>query len=144
MFLCIFITMHIHYYAYSLTCIFITMHIHYYAYLLPCIFITMHIHYYAYSFTYIFTSLCIFTAWQRPVLYKLLPQLLKGNTDRYTQLYGYIDTLTEDTTGPNRGGTWLQIISDSTINSVKVNSLVVVSSHIAKQHFTRLHCDSSK
>ena len=136
------VTMHIHYHAYSYLCIFITMHIHYHAYSLLCIFIT-----YIFISLYIFTSLCIFTSWQRTVLYKLLPKLFEErtqkDTDRYTQLYGYIDMHTEDTTGPSDNCTWLQIVSDSRINSVNVNSFVVVISHIAKQHFTRLHCDSS-
>ena len=89
---CIIIIRYIHYYAYSLTCIFITMHIHCHSYSLLCIFIIMHshyyaYHYYAYSFTYIFTSLCIFTSWQRPILYKLLPKLFEEQTQTDTHSY---------------------------------------------------------
>ena len=77
MFLCIFITMHIHYNAYSFLCIFITMHIHFYAYSFLCIFITMHIHFYTYS------SLCIFIPWHRSVYISYCPSHSKDR-QRYT------------------------------------------------------------
>ena len=63
MFLCIFITMfihfyamHIHFYAYSLSRIFISMHIHFYAYSLQCIFISIDIHPDAYSHRSVYLS----------------------------------------------------------------------------------------
>ena len=86
---CIFITMHIHYYAYLLSYILISMHIHYHAYSFLCIFITIHIHFYAYSLLCIFIAIhiqiytyspsCIFTSLS---LYKLQPKPCDGQ--RYT------------------------------------------------------------
>ena len=136
--------MHIHFYAYSFLCIFITMHIHCHAYSFLSIFITMHIHFYTYSSMHIhdLTS---------PYLYKLLPKPFDRRTytdrerteeDRHVQIHTYdyriyyrTESLLYVTT---------DYLVDSTINSVNANSFVVVTSHIAKQYFTRLHCDSSK
>ena len=134
-FLCIFITMHIHFYAYSLPYIFISMHIHF-----LCIFIAIHIQIYTYSPPCIFTSLC---------LYKLQPKPF--DRQRYTDI---------DRTGQTRTDTHIRlqkilhdripIIRDCRLSGwfnyklCDCHSCLVIISHIAKQYFTRLHCDSSK
>ena len=87
---CIFISMHIHCYAYSLACIFMSMHIHFNAYSFLCIFISMHIHCHAYSFTYVFMYLYIFISMHIHTLTSLCLYTLQPKP------YTGIDTKTRD------------------------------------------------
>ena len=134
------------FYAYSLSCIFITMHIHYYAYSSSWIFITMHIHLHTYSYLYTYSHLYACSHHDNALSY--ISYYPSYSRDGHRQIHTAIRLHRYAYRRYYRTEWWLYVTTDclvdSTINSVNVNSFVVVISHIAKQHFTRLHCDSSK
>ena len=139
--------MHIHFYAYSFLCnaysflcIFITMHIHFYAYSFLCnaysflcIFISMHNHRHEYSHRSVYISYS---------LSHTQTEIHRQGTDRHRQIHTSIQL--HRYVYRRYYGTEYRLyvttdyLVDSSINSMIVESFVVVITRIAKQYFTRL------
>ena len=89
---------------------------------------------------YILTSLCLYKLQPKP--YTDRDTQTENAQDRHVQIHRYDYRryyMTE-----YRLYVTTDCLVDSTINSMIVESFVVVITRIAKQYFTRLYCDRSK